>query len=108
MTRTIQETAMGNANKPQARKVALWRDRPVIILNERCGHAGLFHGLVLGPPGMDYDTALGRIDEVFREVVEANPEQWSYEDVLGSLAADGFEEVFPAEWWEHHVEMSDD
>jgi hypothetical protein len=57
---------------------------------------------------MSYQRALQQIDDVFREVVAAAPEEWTYEDVIQRLLAAGFEQIQPAEWWEGHVELSDD
>lgn len=84
---------MGNARSQHSRRVARWRDRPVVTLNERFGREKVCHGIVLGPPGMTYDDALQRIDKVFRESVEADSEQWTYDDVLESLVNDGFDDA---------------
>jgi hypothetical protein len=99
---------MGNEHRQQCRQVALWNDRPVITLNESFGRDRIVHGIVLGPRGMSFATALRRLDEVFRAAVVAESEEWNYDDVIQRLSAEGFEETRPAEWWEGSVELSDD
>jgi hypothetical protein len=103
-----EHTIVANTAELQRRSVALWKGRPVIALNELFGRERLFQGLVIGRKGMSYQRALQQIDNVFREVVAADPEAWSYDDVIQRLLAAGFEQIQPAEWWEGHVELNDD
>jgi hypothetical protein len=99
---------MANADQKQPRKLDLWHGRSVITLNEQFGRERLLQCIVVAPRGMSHIDALQRMDELFREAVEADPEEWTYEDVLQRLVAAGFEEIVAADWWEGHVEMNSD
>lgn len=99
---------MANRGGQQRCKIARWRDRPVITLNEKFGRERLLHGIVIGPPGMSHSIALRRLDEVFQAVVAAAPEEWTYEDVFNHAAGVGFEVIQAAEWWEDRVELNPD
>jgi hypothetical protein len=62
------------------------------------------HGLVVCPLHLrDRDQVLAEIDRIFREVVQADPEGWNYDDVIVGLTNGGFEHFCPAYWLEHHV-----
>lgn len=65
----------------------------------------LLQDIVLGSPGMSHASAVRRLDKLFRAVVDASPEHWAYEDVLNCAAADGFEGIQAAEWWEHQFDL---
>lgn len=66
------------------------------------------HGLVACPPHLrNRDQALAEIDRIFGEVVQADPEEWNYDDVIARLEGAGFEHFCPAYWLENHAAADD-
>lgn len=95
---------MANSVTNQPRKIALWQDRPVVVLiggdldDEAC-----YHGVMAGPAGMSYEEALARLDAAYLGAVETAGEGWNYDDVLDAMKTAGFEEVLAALWGESSV-----
>lgn len=91
---------MPNTVKGQPRKVALWNKRPVVVLLEDDGDTTHYHGVMIGPVGMTYATALKKLDEAYDAGVAAGGEAWNYDDVIKKMKEAGFEEVQAAVWYE--------
>lgn len=96
---------MANSIQGQSRKVKLWKNRPVIVLQEMDGHEYYFHGVMIGPKGMTLAKALKALDKCYLAAVKADPEEWNYDDVIANMKKAGFEEVLAAEWWEEAVDV---
>lgn len=94
---------MPNSLSQQTRQVALWNNRPVITLNENDGDAHYFHGVMIGPAGMEYPEAMRKLDAAFNAAVAANPDEWNYDEVIAEMEKVGFESVLAAEWFEQHA-----
>jgi hypothetical protein len=90
---------VANDLKSQSRKVSLWNDRPVVVLQEMEDHDYYYHGVVIGPVGMSIEDALARLDQVASEVMVTS-DDWNYDDFLEAVTAAGFEQILAAEWWE--------
>lgn len=94
---------MANTTDRQPRRAALWNGRAVGVINETDGDEVHFHGLMVGPPGMGYAEALYRLDRAFAAGVRTGGGAWTYDDVLGAMTAEGFEEVRAGVWDERHA-----
>lgn len=94
---------MPNGIKGQSRQVALWNDRPVVVLMEDEHGEQYYHGVMIGPAGMSVRAALKKLDAAYRRAVRKAGDEWNYDDVLAEMKAAGFEEVLAAEWWEHRA-----
>jgi hypothetical protein len=71
---------MANTLKTQSRNVALWHERPVIVLQDFDGHN--YRGVVIGPEGMTIPQALTLLDQIFAKTVEDHPDDWNYDEVI--------------------------
>ncbi len=91
---------MANTVKTQPRVIALWNDRPVVVLLEEDGRETHYHGIMVGPTGMDYDQALRLLDIAADRVEAVDPDGYSWDDVIERMKAAGFEEVRAAVWYE--------
>lgn len=90
---------MANTMDNQPRDVALWNGHPVVVINESDGSDTYFHGVMIGPVGMEYDEALAKLDQAFSDAVKAaGDDDWNYDDVIEGMKAAGFEEVRAAVW----------
>lgn len=98
---------MANTLDKQERTVSLWQGRPVIVLNESDGHTVHFHGVMIGPKGMQYDEALHKLDAAFAAGVKKGGEEWNYDDVLEEMKDAGFTEVLAATWDECYAPFPD-
>lgn len=91
---------MANDRASQSRKTAVWNGRAVIVLQEMDGDEYHFHGVMLGPEGMETERALLELDVAFVRGKFKGGDDWNYDDVLEEMQAAGFEEVLAVEWWE--------
>jgi hypothetical protein len=89
----------------QGRNIALWNNRPVVLIQEEEDGEYYFHGLMVGPAGMDYQTALKLLDDAYIEARKSGGDEWNYDDVLAAMKAKGFEEILAAQWWENAVDV---
>lgn len=65
------------------------------------------HGLVVCPPGLqDHAQALAAIDRTFRDVVQRQPEDWNYDDLIAALEKQGFQQFCPAYWIETGADLA--
>lgn len=91
---------MANTVVRQDRSINTWNDRPVVILME---DGEYYHGAVIGPAGMSYASALEIIDGCWSAAVDANIDEWNYDDVIQNLRDAGFEIIDAAVWDEAYA-----
>jgi len=99
---------MANGINKQPRTIALWGGRPVVVINESEGREVHFHGVMIGPTGMDYETALNFLDQAFADAVAKGGEEWNYDDVISEMKDAGFEEVLAAVWDEENADYPEE
>lgn len=91
---------VANTVKTQPRVIALWNDRPVVVLLEEDGRETHYHGVMVGPEGMDYNRALRLLDGAAESAEAADPDSYGWDDIIERMKAAGFEEVRAAVWYE--------
>lgn len=78
--------------------------RLFIHLADIDGHTVFAHGLVVCPPALqNHAQALAEIDRIFGDVVQSQPDDWNYDDLIAALAKQAFQHFCPAYWIENEV-----
>jgi hypothetical protein len=83
------------------RTASRFQGRIIVHLSDEDAGTVYPHGVVICPPSIETEEqALQAVDSAYRAVVEADPEQWNYDDVIKNLTDAGFEYVSPVYWGE--------
>jgi len=51
------------------------------------------HGIVVAPQGMNTQKAGDAVSKAYQQAVAANPETWTYGDMIDRLKRQGFDEI---------------
>lgn len=75
--------------------------RLYVILADVDGNDVYEHGIVIAPAFcVTLGSAKHIINEAYKEVVDANPDEWSYNELHDRLRDKGFDIIIPGVWVE--------
>ncbi len=81
-----------------------YHGRIYITLQDMDGSDVFPHGIAVAPPSIrTKEQALREIDAAYFRAVDANPEEWNYDDVIQQIKAAGFDHIDCAHWIEHEA-----
>ena len=75
-------------------------DRLHIVLQDIDSGDVYNHGIAVAPVGVKAKEAKERINKAYQKAVDANPEEWNYDDVIQNLKDDGFDHIEAEVWTE--------
>lgn len=85
----------------KAKMQVLFGGRLIATLEDNDGNVFYPHGAVIAPLSMTTEAEVrDAITQAHQKAVDANPEEWNYDDVIDNLEAAGFSHFSPIRWIE--------